>query len=114
MNRLMKMKENDMVATALFDLKRNEVAHIYSPENKFLSAIIAKDDIPYGNKIALHDINAGELIVKCGGPIGESTHPIGMGRLVHVHNVKSTVVDIPPSFKREIMRQMNIEPKEVD
>ncbi len=72
----------------------------------------ALEDIPYGNKIALCDLKSGQKIVKCGGIIGQCTEPIKTGELVHIHNVKSLIADIPVSFKKEIMRQMNICSKE--
>jgi len=112
MNRFIKMKETDMVATALVDLKKNDVAQIFTPANELVSKVIALENIPYGNKIALCEMKAGHLLKKCGSVIGECTQNINIGDLVHVHNVKSTVVDIPPVFKKEIMRQMNIDIKE--
>ena len=72
----------------------------------------AAEDIPFGNKIALCPLQKGELVVKYGVPVGLCTHDIACGRLVHVHNVKSRTVDIPPAFKKEIMRQMHIEEAE--
>ena len=111
MKRFVKMNEEDLVATALVDLKKNEVARIYTTENTLLGELAALEDIPYGNKIALCDIKAGQGIIKYGTTIGESTHDIVRGELVHVQNVKSLVVDIPQSFKKEIMRQMDIAPK---
>ena len=109
MNRFVKMDERDMVATALVDLKRGETAHIYSTDNVLIAECAALEHIPYGNKIALQTISAGEQVVKYGANIGECTDCIECGGLVHVHNVKSNVVDIPPAFKVEIMRQMGIE-----
>lgn len=108
MSRFVKMKETDMVATALVDLKKDEIARIYSKDNELIAELKASEDIPYGNKIALCDLEAGQKITKCGAIIGECTRAILTGQLVHVHNVKSTVVDIPPVFKKEIMRQMAI------
>lgn len=112
MKRFVKMDERDLVATALVDLKSGEKAHIFTPDNVSLGEITALEDIPYGNKIAVLDILKGDKIIKYGAVIGECTHDIRRGELVHVQNVKSLVVDIPPSFKKEIMRQMNIRPKE--
>lgn len=109
MNRFVKMDARDMVATALVDLKNGHTAHIYSTENELIAECEAVEHIPYGNKIALVPIRAGEQVVKYGANIGECTRDIAVGELVHVHNVKSNVVDIPPAFKKEIMRQIDIE-----
>ncbi|MCP3922782.1 MAG: UxaA family hydrolase [Desulfobacterales bacterium] len=112
MKRFVVMKENDMVATALTNLKKHEVANIFTPDNNHIKDLQALEDIPYGNKIALCDLKSGQKIVKCGGIIGQCTEPIKTGELVHIHNVKSLIADIPVSFKKEIMRQMNICSKE--
>ena len=106
MNRFIKMGPNDMVATALVDLKSGEVAHIFDTDNKLVLKLEALEDIPYGNKIALSDVEQGTKLMKYNACIGECTQAIARGTLVHVHNVKSLVVDIPPAFKQEIMRQI--------
>ncbi len=112
MNRFVKMHEKDMVATALVDLKKGQTAQIYSTDNVLIAECEATEHIPYGNKIALHEISAGDQVIKYGAVIGTCTRSINVGELVHVHNVKSNVVDIPPAFKSEILRQMNVEIEE--
>ena len=49
--------------------------------------IDAKEDIPFGFKIALRNINQGEIIYKFGEAIGIARIPIAKGEMVHVHNV---------------------------
>ena len=51
--------------------------------------LTVKDDIPYGHKVALRAIAAGELIIKYGEEIGIATHDISRGAYVHVHNLDS-------------------------
>ena len=46
-------------------------------------------DIPYGHKLALREIHAGEDIVKYGESLGEATREIRPGEHVHVHNLDS-------------------------
>lgn len=108
MKRLVRMHEKDMVATALADVFPGDEAGIYDCENALLYTLPATEYIPYGNKIALEDIPVGTQVIKYGAVIGTCTRDIAKGALVHVHNVKSNAVDIPPAFKLEIMRQMNI------
>ncbi|WP_432664817.1 UxaA family hydrolase [Wukongibacter baidiensis] len=103
------MGEKDIVATALDDIKSGDVAHVMSSDNQELYTIEAKENIPFGNKIALRDIKNGEKIIKYDVPVGECTKDIEKGRLVHVHNVKSQRVDIPLAYKKEIIKQMNID-----
>lgn len=47
------------------------------------------DDVPFGHKVALADIERGEIVVKYGQSIGVTTRAIGCGEHVHVHNVES-------------------------
>ncbi len=51
--------------------------------------IVARADLPYGHKIALRDIAAGEQVIKYGLSIGAATTDIQAGDYVHVHNVES-------------------------
>jgi altronate dehydratase small subunit len=52
-------------------------------------ALVAQADIPYGHKIALTDIAAGEQVIKYGLSIGSASTGIQAGDHVHVHNVES-------------------------
>lgn len=47
------------------------------------------NDIPFGHKIALRNINKGEKIVKYGETIGVASRAIKRGEHVHVQNVES-------------------------
>lgn len=109
MKRAVRMAEIDPVATVLADVKKNDAVGIYDANNQLLYSMTASEDIPYGNKIALSALKKGDLLVKYGSPVGVCTRDISCGRLVHVHNVKSRAVDIPPSIRREIIRQMGIQ-----
>ncbi|MEX2632110.1 MAG: altronate dehydratase family protein [Tistlia sp.] len=50
-------------------------------------AVTTRDAIPFGHKIAVRDIDAGEPIAKYGQIIGFATDAIAAGSHVHVHNV---------------------------
>ena len=108
MKRCILMHPSDEVATAMENIAKGEMAEIYDTDNCFVREQLALEDIPFGNKIALVPKRRGEKIIKYGNVIGETTEEIKQGALVHVHNVKSLIVDIPPAFKKEIIRQMNI------
>lgn len=103
------MESNDNVATALENILKDDNVVLISSSSKTLGSLIALNNIPFGNKIALENILSGNKIIKYNATIGESTQDIQKGQLVHVHNVKSLRVDIPRTFKEEIIRQMNIE-----
>jgi altronate dehydratase small subunit len=51
--------------------------------------LVAQADIPYGHKLALRDIPAGEQVIKYGLSIGSASTNIQAGDHVHVHNVES-------------------------
>jgi altronate dehydratase small subunit len=51
--------------------------------------VTLRQAIPFGHKVALADMGAGDSVVKYGKEIGETTGAIGVGEHVHVHNVDS-------------------------
>ena len=80
-----KINKDDSVAVALEDLKASQSINIDSKD------ITLQDDIKRGHKFALHDINAGENIIKYGFAIGSATTCIKAGEHVHSHNVKTNL-----------------------
>jgi altronate hydrolase len=56
-------------------------------------SLVAREEIPAGHKIALKPIGEGERILRFGVAVGIAKAPIGEGRLVHIHNVKSQYLD---------------------
>ncbi len=51
--------------------------------------IVVIGDVPYGHKLALRAIAAGEQITKYGEEIGVASKDIRAGEYVHVHNLDS-------------------------
>ena len=49
--------------------------------------IRACQEVPFGFKIAVADIPAGEQVFKYGASIGQATGDIPAGALVHIHNL---------------------------
>ena len=87
MDKTVVMKPEDNVATCLTDLNSGEVAELNVKGQR--SAITIRDDIPFGHKIALVDIEAGANVVKYAEVIGIASRTIAAGEHVHVHNVES-------------------------
>ena len=81
--------EKDNVATIFADdiVDGTEVV-VLDPAGARLSLQVI-GDIPYGHKLALCDIAAGEQITKYGEEIGVATCNIDTGAYVHVHNLDS-------------------------
>jgi len=78
---------NDNVAVALKDLKKKQKVLVNVDGKKVMIKLL--DDIPFGHKFALKDIDQGGHIVKYGETIGRSTRPVKAGEHVHVHNIES-------------------------
>lgn len=80
------MDPRDSVATAIRDLAAGTVARYrLNGEWKTLSIL---ESIPFGHKVAITDIEAGEPVRKYGEVIGRATDFIAAGRHVHVHNLE--------------------------
>lgn len=47
--------------------------------------------IPAGHKVALRAINAGEMVIKYGQPIGHATKDIAAGEWIHSHNMETNL-----------------------
>lgn len=79
------ISENDSVAVALKDLKAGETHKAGTKD------IILRNDIPFGHKVALKNINEDENIIKYGYPIGHAKCPILVGEHIHTHNLKTNL-----------------------
>ena len=87
MEKLVVMSAGDNVATCLLALKNGETATL--TVNGKQSSVAARGDIPFGHKVALVDIAAGDNILKYAEVIGIASRTITAGEHVHVHNVES-------------------------
>lgn len=73
----------DNVATAKSEIKPGTV--LQCPKRK---KVRAKEEIPFGHKIALRKILRGGPVIKYGERIGRAIRTIEPGELVHTHNVQ--------------------------
>jgi altronate hydrolase len=53
------------------------------------TSILVAERIPFGHKVAVRDVSAGQSVTKYGQPIGIATKPISAGQWVHTHNLKN-------------------------
>lgn len=83
----LRIHPEDNVAVALQDLPAGTTLQ-FSAED-LDGHIVAQEAIPFGHKIALRPIQAGETVVKYGASIGLATQAIACGQHVHVHNLAS-------------------------
>ena len=77
----------DSVATIMGTLKaRGTVEVKVKGEAK---RVKARNEIPFGHKIAIVAIKKGEQITKYGASIGSALRDIKVGEHVHIHNIES-------------------------
>ena len=81
------LNELDNVATVLTPLKKGEKVSVDVAGRS--AEVEALEEIPFGHKLALRDIAAGEEVLKYGLPIGKALEAIRAGNWVHVHNCRS-------------------------
>lgn len=75
----------DDAAVALANLKSGETYDISGQR------VTLRSDIPFGHKVALREIKAGENIIKYGSPIGHALCNIHIGDHIHTHNLKTNL-----------------------
>ena len=81
-----KIAETDNVITAVVDCKAgDEVTSKFDGQE---SKYTCNQDVPFGHKIAITDLNKGDKIIKYGEEIGSASKEIKMGDWVHTHNLK--------------------------
>ena len=79
--RTLRLDPRDDVAVALEPLQPG--ARIAANDG----LIGVRGDVPYGHKVALRDMAAGETVRKFGWPIGRLTAAVSAGEHVHSHNL---------------------------
>lgn len=85
----LKIHEQDNVATIFTnDVHAGDTAMVKDSGGQ-TELIPILSDIPYGHKIALTDIKAGQRINKYGEEIGIASVDITRGAHVHIHNLES-------------------------
>lgn len=76
---------NDNVAVALRKVEKGETAVIEGKEYEVL------EEIPFGHKMALNDMEERTLVMKYGCPIGHTDRAVKAGSWLHSHNVKTNL-----------------------
>ncbi|MCD2256057.1 altronate dehydratase [Lactobacillus sp. CC-MHH1034] len=85
MNQSIKLDPHDSVGVALQDIPAGTQLTIAG------DTITLKDVITRGHKFALHDLAAGENVIKYGFPIGHTTQPVRQGEWLHTHNLATNL-----------------------
>ncbi len=82
------IKSVDNVATVLDNVSCGDRILVKFTDSASILTIESRENIPFGFKVALKNIQRGEYVIKYGEVIGRATEFIGEGHLVHVHNVE--------------------------
>lgn len=77
----------DNVATAIREVEAGETVKVEAGSETV--TVDVKEDIIFGHKLAIRDIDKGETVYKYGKSIGNATENIEAGEWVHVNNVES-------------------------
>jgi len=93
---LHRLHQTDNVAVALRNLPAGASVTIGD------ARLTLRENVPFGHKLALTDIAAGQPVIKYGQPIGVATADIPAGAYVHTHNLCSARAStltavVPPS-----------------
>lgn len=99
------ISEKDSVAVALTDLTAGSTYTVNNLEVTLL------DNIPFGHKVAIYDLDENENIIKYGQPIGHAKCPIKKGQHIHTHNLKTNlegVLDYEYKKNDEVLAKFNI------
>ena len=75
----------DNVATMVSQAARGQDVTVNTSDGKV--QVRAREQVPFGFKIAVRDIAAGDQVYKYGASIGQATSDIAAGTLVHIHNL---------------------------
>ncbi len=85
--RVLVLDARDTVAVALAPLPPG--ASVDASRGDATVRVVVETPIPFGHKVAIVPMAAGEPVIKYGEVIGYATSPIRPGQHVHVHNVRS-------------------------
>lgn len=83
MSNVIILHPSDNVGTAVADLATGDRVDVGG------TLVAVSEAVPFGHKVALTPIKAGETILKYGESIGLALVEIRQGGCVHVHNVES-------------------------
>jgi len=98
MKQAIMLSVNDNVATVLEKVAKGEEIEMKGTSQ--VGTIVAKEEIPFGHKIAVRDIRKKERIIKYDNKIGVATADIATGQHVHIQNVARERTEIKEGGER--------------
>ena len=85
MAKALKINPRDNVAVVLEDIHSGETVNVMTDTD--IVHLRARQDIAFGHKIALDNLDADQPIIKYGEEIGRAKAAIGAGDWIHLHNL---------------------------
>ncbi len=82
-------KADSVGVVVVEDVKAGKTLSGWVMETDETITLPALDAVPLGHKIALADLKNDSTILKYGHDVGRTIANIGMGRHVHIHNLKT-------------------------
>lgn len=89
MHKFLVHQKGDHVGVAVRPIEKGEEAQGVYLDGEGTITVVARDDVPYGHKIAIRDTNSDPTVLKYGIKIGNAVEPLRVGDYVHTHNLKS-------------------------
>jgi len=87
MTRAIVIHAADNVATLIDPARPGDKCHLQGAVDSMISIV---SDVPYGHKVAIRALQAGEPVMKYNKPIGIVTSDVAVGEHIHVHNMGSS------------------------
>ena len=87
MVKALQLTQDDTIATALQEIDAGQIIEVVLSGQK-VGETIAKEKIPYGFKVCVSPMSAGDAVIKYGHVIGKASKDIAPGEMVHVHNIE--------------------------
>lgn len=84
-NNFIRVNQLDNVAVSLTDVREDDKVVGLTEEFKVL------EDVPFGHKMALENMEKNDMVIKYGAPIGRVMTTIKKGEWVHTHNIMTNL-----------------------
>lgn len=85
----LKVEDHDNVATIFAENISDGTGIVILDKKGNREQVSVIGNVPYGHKIAVRAIQAGEHIIKYGESIGAASRDIAKGEYVHIQNMKA-------------------------
>jgi (2R)-sulfolactate sulfo-lyase subunit alpha len=89
MHKALAHKRGDDVAVAVAAISEGEEIVVLYVDDDGKQVVRARADVPYGHKVALQPLAAGDPVLEYSTQVGVARTNIAEGDYVHTHNIKT-------------------------